>query len=70
MVSLPCGDVSRGMFEEAVGNDKVGTFTEVQESLTVFIPFPFRPSTKAGVGVTVTSLPDLGIHIPQQRMLT
>ena len=59
--------MSRGMFEEAVGNDKVGTFTEVQESLTVFILFLFRPSTKAGVGVNVTSLSDLGIHIPQQK---
>ena len=43
MVPLPCGDVSRGMFEEAVGNDKVGTFTEVQKSLSIFTLFSFRP---------------------------
>ena len=66
MVPLPSGDVSRGMFEEAVGNDKVGSFTEVQKSLSVFISFSFRPGTETGVGVIVASLPDLGIHISHQ----
>ena len=41
MVSLPCGNVSRGVFEEAVGNNEVGCSQKLRKAFPFSLRFPF-----------------------------